>query len=188
MRSYFESLIRIGFNVDAGPNRKYIDKFTWKIFLINIFWSKFPIYLSLGLNKNIQATRRKSSSLIREHPAPKLEISSLLWVIFAILNPDPARPKWMRIYADPDQQHCNKVRIRTGSSPMAAVARGPTSPLAFLRWERRDSYTRKKVQKLGTSLPNKRTQIKEFFDKWLWCFLLFLADVSSTQGQYLDIR
>jgi hypothetical protein len=53
---------------------------------------------------------------------------------------------------------------------MAAVARGPTSPLAFLRWERRDSYTRKKVQKLGTSLPDNKKKVKEFFAQLMLVF------------------
>ena len=41
-------------------------------------------------------------------------------------------------------------------SPMDAVASDPTSPLIVFTWDRRDSYTRKKVQKLGISLAKKK--------------------------------
>ncbi len=47
--------------------------------------------------------QEKSSSIKREHPA--LEISSLWWVISALLDLDPDDPK----NADPDPQHGNKV-------------------------------------------------------------------------------
>jgi hypothetical protein len=65
---------------------------------IHIFLSKIAIYLSLGLHKALPSYKKeKPSALRREHPAlqnmkSKHEISllfSILWVIFALLEPDP---------------------------------------------------------------------------------------------------
>ncbi len=56
------------------------------------FWSKIPSYLSLGLIKDIQATGGALSPEKRTSSISKLEISSIflfLWVIFALLDPDP---------------------------------------------------------------------------------------------------
>ncbi len=54
------------------------------------FWSKIAIYLSLGLHKKLQ---EKPSALKREHPALQnmkiLYFFLFLWVIFALLDPDP---------------------------------------------------------------------------------------------------
>ncbi len=71
-----------------------------------IFWSKMAFTYPLVFINDVRTTEevfiphKKTSSTL------KLEISSLLWVIFALLHPDPhsqcgsgsSRPKWMRIW------------------------------------------------------------------------------------------
>ncbi len=89
-----------------------------KIFIM--FWSKIVIYLFLGLHKGCPSYMR-SLPQNRTSRTSKLEFSSLLWVILALLDPDPYSqcgsrsvfPIWIRIQltkmkADPDQdpQHC----------------------------------------------------------------------------------
>jgi hypothetical protein len=68
---------------------------------IYIFFSKIAIYLSLDLNKRTPKLQEKPSALKREHPAIQnmkfLHFFLFLWVIFALLDPDPAT----RINADP---------------------------------------------------------------------------------------
>jgi hypothetical protein len=53
----------------------------------------------------------KSSALNREHPELDIfslfSILSFLWVIFAVLDPDPDPAD--QINADPDPQHCSKL-------------------------------------------------------------------------------
>jgi hypothetical protein len=56
------------------------------------FGSKTTIYLSLGLHKG-RLFQKKPSALKREHPALQnmkfLNFFLLLWVIFALMDPDP---------------------------------------------------------------------------------------------------
>jgi hypothetical protein len=76
---------------------KNCKKFTAGNFLI--FLTKNCTYLSLGLHKGRPSYKKKSSSSIfipqkRTSSTSKLDISSPLWVIFALLHPNPDhRPK-----------------------------------------------------------------------------------------------
>jgi len=102
----------IGLNADPDP-----------AFLVNGdpdsdpgFWhhkNRKKINIFFINNWNLLTPRPQSSSklqekplaLRREHPAlPNLKFFP--FSIFALLDPDPARPKSMRIHADPDQKHC----------------------------------------------------------------------------------
>jgi hypothetical protein len=58
--------------------------------------------------------QEKPSALKREHPVLKnmkiLDFFLFLWVIFALLDPDPIQQlKLMRIHADPDPKPCQRV-------------------------------------------------------------------------------
>jgi hypothetical protein len=65
------------------------------------FGSKTTIYLSQGLHKGRPSYRRSLLTLKREYPALQnmkiLSFFLFLWVIFALLDPDPAT----QINADP---------------------------------------------------------------------------------------
>ena len=88
-----------------GFNDQTLKKnYSWKFFFI-LFFSKTAIYLSLGLHKVCPSYRRSlqfSKEAIQSHmcgsgynpdPDPKHLVSTvaglLLWVIFALLDPDP---------------------------------------------------------------------------------------------------
>jgi hypothetical protein len=62
---------------------------------------KIAIYLSLGPLERTPKLQEKPSALKREHPVLKnmkiLDFFLFLWVIFALLDPDPAT----QINADP---------------------------------------------------------------------------------------
>jgi hypothetical protein len=95
--------IRIDFNFSNFSINSTVQE---KIY---IFLLKIAIYLrvSLGLDKGRPSYRRSLHPSETTSSTSKLEISSLLWVIFALLDPDPysqwksgsgsIRPKWMRI-------------------------------------------------------------------------------------------
>jgi hypothetical protein len=56
------------------------------------FRSKTTIYLSLGLQENVQVSEKTFSSQKRPSNTSKHELLNfflLLWVIFALLDPDP---------------------------------------------------------------------------------------------------
>jgi hypothetical protein len=65
----------------------------WKKFTaeknLDFFKSKIAIYLSLGLLKDVRATGEAFVPRKRTSSISKLELSSLLWVILALLDPDP---------------------------------------------------------------------------------------------------
>ncbi len=67
-------------------------------FFFTFFGAKIEIYLSLGLHKG-RSSYRRNLHTSNENITSKLEFSSLLWVILALL--DPA-----------NQNECRSVRIR----------------------------------------------------------------------------
>jgi hypothetical protein len=88
----------------------------WKKFTAEkkiLFWiKKNSIYLSLGLHKG-RPSYRRSLQLKREHPALQnmkfLDYFLLLWVIFALLDPDPDQLALLN-------QDPIRIRIRNTSS------------------------------------------------------------------------
>ncbi len=66
-------------------NKKKI--YSWNI--IYIFLSKIAIYLSLGLHKGRPSYRRSLQTWKKTSSTSKFEFSLLLWVILALLDPDP---------------------------------------------------------------------------------------------------
>ncbi len=87
---------RLNTNPDADPVRiqgfddqKFTKIYSWKKIC---FASKTTIYLSLGSIKDVQVTKEAFSSQKRTSSTWKHEIYIfflLLWVIFALLDPDP---------------------------------------------------------------------------------------------------
>jgi hypothetical protein len=77
------------------------------------FWSKTAIYLSLGLHKVcphiVQVTEEACSSQKKPSNTSKHEFFLPLWVIFALLNPDP--DPLARLNTDPI-----RIRIRNPGS------------------------------------------------------------------------
>jgi hypothetical protein len=66
------------------------------------FLSKIAIYLSQGFRKGRPSYRRSLHPSKEKTSNPKFEISSLLWVIIALLDPDPDPADQM--VSDPDPQ------------------------------------------------------------------------------------
>jgi hypothetical protein len=91
---------------------KNCRKSSWKLFFYRYLFWPIPIYLSLGLLKNVQATIHENpSALKREHQAlKKMKIITFylfLWAIFALLDPDPdcESGSESRDPLNPDPQH-----------------------------------------------------------------------------------
>ncbi len=81
------------------PNRKKI--YSWKFFSFFYYWLQFT-YLSLGFHTWTSKLQRKPLALKREHPALQnikfFNFFPLLWVIFALLDPDPDPQTWLNPY------------------------------------------------------------------------------------------
>ncbi len=81
---------------------KYVKKFTVETKFI-IFLSKIAIYLSLGLHKGRPSYRSRLQHSKRTSGTSKHEFFLFLWIIFALLDPDPATPL-AHIRVNPDSK------------------------------------------------------------------------------------
>ncbi len=88
MRIWIRTQIQIrGFDDRKLKKKNY--RYSWKFFYI-FFWSKIAIYLSLSL----QATGKVFIPQKRTFVTSKLEFSSLLWFILALLDAEPYFQCW----------------------------------------------------------------------------------------------
>ncbi len=80
-----------------GSRSKFLITKNWEIFLKS--WNKIYIFFLIkNCNLSKLLYKRSHHSSKKTSRTAKLEFSSLLWVIFALLDPDP----------DPHMQHCKK--------------------------------------------------------------------------------
>ncbi len=95
------------------------DQNLGKIYSWNIFFIKNCYLLIPRPPQRTSKLQEKSSSLKREHLATKFELSSFLWVILTLLDPDPysqcwsgsSQPKWMRIRIHNTASRCSLLVI-----------------------------------------------------------------------------
>ncbi len=73
-----------------GFDRQKLERKTDMKILFLFFGPKTEFYLSLGSIKNVQDTGKVIDPQKKTSSTSKLEISSLLWVIFSLKDPDPA--------------------------------------------------------------------------------------------------
>ncbi len=84
------------------------------------FDQKLQFTLSLGLHKGRSSyVHEKPSALKREHPALQNMKTFLvvLWVIFALLDPDPESGSSDLIESDPDADAPSLMSLKTSSEP-----------------------------------------------------------------------
>jgi hypothetical protein len=90
---------------------------------LNFFGSKTTIYLSLGLHKELSSYRRSlqlSKEVIQHFKTRTFKFFLLLWVIFALLDPDP--DPLTRLNPDPDRYCSGSATLDEGSFVVLAVS------------------------------------------------------------------
>jgi hypothetical protein len=101
--------IRIQFRIQGFDDQKLKKKiYNWKTFLY--FWIENCYLLILWPPQRTHKLQEKHSALKRENPAlQKMKILYFfLWIIFALLDPDPATQINADPDPDPDPQPCWK--------------------------------------------------------------------------------